>query len=188
MADRFGLAQSASPALTPRWLRVYARVRLVALIVSAAVVGAAVLGLLIALAAGVRPVPVTSGEMAPTIGKGALVMARPQSASELRTGDIISVAQVREPGWFTARVQSIRDAGQGSYEVQLRADSGATPTRTLLIQDGAKYQLAVPLLGAPVAFFSSPLGGVLGWILLGLVLALACLAPQTRPRHNPDVA
>lgn len=170
-------ARGRRTSTASRWLRCYGVFRVVALVASAVVVGAAVLGLLAALVTGLRAVPVTDADLGGAVSSGSLAVVRPTPASELRPGDVISLPQGLGPGWSSGRIRAIRDAGQGAFEVELGADATPSGGSALVIRDAAKHQFAVPVLGVPAAFFASAGGRLVGWLLFAMVLAVALLPP-----------
>lgn len=161
----------ATAAAEPRWARAYQRSRVIAALLVAVVVLAYVITFVGAMLGGVRPIPMTSGDMSPTIPHGSLVMIRAQQADEFRAGDVISIPQPTGPGWITERIQQIQPAGAGAHAAVLKGDNDSAPAHTYRIRDGGAYVGHAPVVGWPVSFMSHPVGWVLGGLIIVLVVA-----------------
>jgi signal peptidase I len=128
---------------------------------------AAVAGVLL----GVRPLVVRSGSMSPAIDAGALALARPASAADLRVGDIVSV-EASDGARVTHRVASISYDG-GEASLTLRGDANLlADDETYRVDSADRVFLSVPRLGYAVAWLSTPAG-------LACCAAMACVAMLT---------
>ncbi len=135
----------------------------------------AVLGIVCVLAAfvgplaGLRPMFVRSGSMAPAIGTGSLVVAHRVPVDEVQVGDVVSMT-TPEGSRVTHRVVE-----RGAAGLVLRGDANATVDPGSYAGPTADRVFAhVPGLGYAVGWASSPLGvvvlGLVGCVLLGLVI------------------
>lgn len=138
---------------------------------------AALLSALLGAALGVRPLFFRSGSMSPTIGTGALALARSVPAADLRVGDVVSVTTA-SGSRVTHRVVRTETLS-GQVLLTLRGDANRVP-------DGERYPVEsayrvfwhVPWFGYAVGSMMSPAGlFVLGLLVMGLLV----LATRRRP-------
>lgn len=138
----------------------------------AALTAAAVAGVLCilvtvaGLAFGVRPLVFRSGSMAPAIDTGALAIAHPVGADELRRGDVVSVPT---PGGdrVTHRIVSIEHTADRAV-LRLKGDANQAPDASPYVVAEADVVLfSVPWVGRALARLTSPAG----LFLLGLYAA-----------------
>jgi signal peptidase I len=155
--------------------------------------GAVFGGICIAAAAaaallGVRPLIVESGSMSPSIGAGAVALARPVDSADLMVGDIVSV---RAPTGSRVmhRVAAIARDG-GDTELTLRGDANEEPDdETYLVGSGdtaEKVFFSVPELGYAVVWLSTPAGLLLVGAL-GSVALFSLWRPGTGASRGPVV-
>jgi signal peptidase I len=141
----------------------------------------------VALAAGVRPVFLRSGSMAPTMPTGSLVLVRQVAAADLVVGDVVCV---RSGGArVTHRITNIRHTGSEVF-LTLKGDANASA-------DAEPYQVStayrtiahVPWLGYLLGYVAGAATSPLGIFLLGtFVMAMLMLIVRggsSRPRTPP---
>ncbi|UVE96949.1 signal peptidase I [Dietzia sp. B32] len=122
---------------------------------------------------GVSPLVFRSGSMAPEITTGSLAFAKSVPGSEIRVGDIITVADDRGES-ITHRVMSVADGGGGAVSVTLKGD--ANP-----VEDPAPYTITeakrvffhLPALGFVAAWMSSTTMVFLAGLLAGILIMVA---------------
>lgn len=130
----------------------------------------------LALVLDLRVLAFRSGSMAPTIGTGDLAVSRVVPASEVRTGDVVTVPTA-SGSLVTHRVVQIDHRGTKATLV-LRGDANAVPDAATYEIDRASVVLfSVPKLGYVGGALVSPLG----MFVLGLYVA-ALIAIQIRRR------
>jgi signal peptidase I len=134
-----------------------------------AVLGAVmVLGIVVGLVAGVRPVFLRSGSMSPTMPTGSLVLVRQFDAADLAVGDVVSV---RSEGGarVTHRITHIRHDGPAVL-LTLKGDANAAADAEPYQVDQAYRAVAhAPWLGYLAGAVRSPLGiFLLGVLVTGL--------------------
>lgn len=107
--------------------------------------------LLMGALSGLRPVIVLSGSMSPSLPAGSLAVARPVSATELHTGDVVTVADGDRQ--VTHRIVAIDHDGD-SATLQLKGDANPRP------DDQAHEVWSAPRVVASVA----GAGRVIAWL------------------------
>ena len=163
-------------------LRRSGRIAREALLTLAALGGAAcILFAVLAFAGGYSLMLFKTGSMAPTIPAGSVALVQRVPASDLRTGDIVTVDR---PGALpiTHRVTSIEEgAASGERIITMRGDANAADDPTpYTISDARIVRGSVPHLASVLAQFGNP------WVLGGLTLGAAALVswafwPRKRP-------
>jgi signal peptidase I len=146
----------------------------------AAAVAAAVLG--------VRPLVLQSGSMSPAIDAGALALARPADAADLRVGDVVSV-EASNGARVTHRITAIARDGRHAA-LTLRGDANLRPDDEIYRVDSAdRVFFSVPMLGYAVAWLGTP-AGLLGCAALAFVALLALRRPRGHdgPGHRSIAA
>ncbi|QAY64330.1 signal peptidase I [Xylanimonas allomyrinae] len=152
---------------------------------AAAVLGAlCIVGFLLAIVLGVRPLVVTSGSMAPSIPTGSLILSVDTPASELQVGHVVTVARPDAPGLVTHRIAAIEPADLG-VALTLQGDANQTP-------DVSKYQVThasrlvavIPFAGVFVQAMQSVRGLVAIVALIVALLAVYALPAPRLPRSR----
>lgn len=142
----------------------------------------AVLGLL-AVAAGIAVVALNasflvfrSGSMSPAIDTGALALATPVRAQDIRPGDVVSV-HTADGSQITHRVVSSTVRGDEASLV-LQGDANSTPdAEVYVVQTVERVDWSLPYAGYAVAFAMTPAG------LVGV--AAVCIALIVSPGAAP---
>lgn len=145
---------------------------------------------LLAVAAGIAAVVVNasflvfrSGSMSPAIDTGALAVARPVEAQDVRPGDIVSV-QSSDGSRITHRVVSSTVRGDEASLV-LQGDANSTPDREVyVIHTAERIGWSVPYAGYVVAYALTP-AGLAGIGSLCAALFLVAPADPVGPRQGP---
>jgi signal peptidase len=152
---------------------------------SIAVVGALVLVLL-----GFRPLVVRSGSMIPTYRVGDIVLVEQIRADELRVGEVVTLAYYPEYGEsLTHRVRSIRDV-DGEIQVETRGDANESSEVWTVAPDAlvGRVVASAPAIGAPATLVRTakvPL--LIGLAVLAVVVAAVVAGGRTRPDpEDPD--
>lgn len=119
-----------------------------------------------------------SGSMSPAIDTGALAVARPVPAGELRVGDVVSV-RTDTGSRVTHRIVAVDHEGARARLV-LRGDGNrVADAQPYQVAKADRVWFAVPLLGYAAAALASPIG----LFLLGLYAAFLCVLLLRRPVH-----
>lgn len=150
------------------------------LTVVAVIGGLAILATAVGFVAGIRPVYLRSGSMAPTMPTGTLAFADEVSASEIEVGDVVCVITgtgVR----VTHRVVAVELIGEDAV-LTLKGDANAAA-------DAEQYRVAsayrvvghVPFLGRLVAAASQPWGVAVLIVVVGGLLLLLGRGDGGRP-------
>ena len=126
------------------------------------------LGALLGVALGVRPLFFRSGSMAPTIATGSLALAREVPAADLAVGDVVSV-ETGSGSRVTHRVVATEETS-GQVRLTLRGDANSVADPEPYVV-GSAYRVFwhVPWAGYVIGWLLSPVG------LLGIALATAVL-------------
>ena len=98
-----------------------------------------------------------TGSMSPTIPAGSLAVVREIPASDIRVGDVTTVA--REEGQLpvTHRVISTTPVGNGVYSIEMQGDANASPdARPYEVTEAKKVIWHVPGLAYVVSTISQP--------------------------------
>ena len=154
------------------------------LVTTAGVAGiTAVVAWLVALAAGLSLVVLTTGSMSPTIPAGGVAVTRDVSAAELAVGDVVTVPRAGAALPVTHRVVAVA-AVPGDAEARsltLQGDANATVDRAPVVVDHAGRVVAsAPTGGVALAAVTSPVGrGVVTTIVGASVLAAFWPARRT---------
>ncbi len=150
-----------------------------------AALGLLVLAALVAgVAFGVRPIVITSGSMGPSIGTGALVLARTVPVSDVEVGDVVTVPTASGTR-VTHRVVRVDDGGADLSVLTLRGDANAAPdAEQYPVSSVDRKLLDVPLVGYVLGAMRSPAGLVVVGGLAALLLVLIA-GPRGRDRGGP---
>lgn len=133
--------------------------------------------LLVATAAGYRPLIDYSGSMSPAIRAGDLLITRPEPATSMRIGQIVSFI---DPGLngklVTHRVVGLQ-ASARKIDVVTRGDANSAPeTWSIARRDSVgALDLRVPAIGRFIAWTSAPWARTTLLALAALVLSTALL-------------
>jgi signal peptidase I len=175
----------------------FALVRVLRLLVAAALVAAIVL-----VAAGAVPTmfgyesfTVYSGSMEPAIRVGALAVVQPVPAAQLREGDVITFRSRNQPDIVvTHRLTSIVRSPDGRTEFRTKGDANETEDSVQVEGSSVLGRVAysVPFAGYVVDAARRPQGRILLLGVPALLLLLdylrGVLRPtKTAPRAVPDV-
>jgi signal peptidase I len=166
--------------------RAFARIAREGVLTLGAVLGCVCIAAAVAgVVLGVRPLVVVSGSMSPTIDAGALALARPTDAADLRAGDVVSV-EAPNGTRVTHRIAAIaRDGGRA--ELTLRGDANQLPDdETYRVDSADRVFFSAPMLGYAVAWLGTP-AGLLSCAALAGVALLALRRPRAdgRTGHGP---
>jgi signal peptidase len=108
------------------------------------------------LAAGIKPVIVVSGSMAPEIPVGAVVFHETTPASALKVGDVVTVPKPGAESVVTHRITSIEPAEHGMYTITMRGDAnGKDDPQPYVVDRADKMAFTVPHLGSALAWMRS---------------------------------
>lgn len=143
-----------------------------------ALTAGAVIGVVCVVAAvasmlfGITPLVFRSGSMSPTIGTGALGLAREVPADQIRQGDVVSI--VNEYGTrITHRVVASEPVAGGAASLTLKGDANQIADVTPSIVSSAdRVFFHVERLGYAVSWLSSPSASFLGGLLVGVLLMI----------------
>jgi signal peptidase I len=156
-------------------------------VTSVAVVGALVLVLL-----GFRPLVVRSGSMVPTYQVGDIVLVEQIRADQLRPGEVVSLAYYPEFGEsLTHRVRSVREI-DGGVQVETRGDANDSSEVWTVAPDQlvGRVVASAPALGAPATLVRTatvPL--LIGLLVLALVVGVVLWGHRLRrPTSTADPA
>jgi signal peptidase len=161
-----------------------------------AVIGIAVVTVVLPRLTGWTPLTVLTGSMSPTLPPGTLVVVEPVDPAALAVGDVVTYQlHSDDPMLVTHRIISISEtAGSTTYELQgdNNPDPDIDPVLPEQVQGRVAY--AVPLLG----YVNSALSGAgRGWLVAGTAALLFGYAAYAilgatvegaRKRHRPEVA
>jgi signal peptidase len=119
---------------------------------------------------GITPLVFRSGSMSPTIGTGALGLARTVPASEIRDGDIVSV--INDAGTrITHRVVAVQPTAGGAAALTLKGDANqVADLAPSVVTSVDRVFFHVERLGYAVSWLSSPTAAFLGGLLVGVLL------------------
>ncbi len=125
-----------------------------------------------AVAFDVRPVIFRSGSMSPAIETGALAFSRTVPASDLSTGDVVTVTNSKGVT-VTHRIESLTRTG-GEATLELRGDANEiSDSESYVVSEAPRIVFDVPRLGYVVAAISGPWGVFAAGLVVGLVLTAA---------------
>ena len=138
---------------------------LVLSLVLAALVGAAAL-------AGFRGEVILTGSMEPALSPGDLIVVDSVAASQLRPGDIVSFRDDRGVP-ITHRVIEVRTRRNGDLAMTTRGDTNTASERWTTRPDATvgRHAATLPALGRVTNWTSTPVGRMLVFGALGLLLA-----------------
>ena len=154
-------------------MRRFLRLSREVLLTVGAILGTACIVLAIVGAAyDVKPLIFRSGSMGPAIGAGALGLATPAAAPDLRVGDIVSVKSRGDR--ITHRIQEITVRGE-TAELTLKGDANQVPdARAYRVKSADRVFFDLPYAGYFVSYASGPVGlivtGMLAAVLVWLVV------------------
>lgn len=176
-----GVVTVDDTARDSRWVARRSRAADVLLTIGA-VLGSACIGLVIvALLFGVRIMLFSTGSMAPTIPVDSVALAQTVDASEVRVGDVVTVAR---PGKLpiTHRVVAIEeiDSDAGARRITMRGDANSAddplPYDVVEVQ---RVFFSIPFGARFVSSLNSP------WVLGGLtIVATAIVVAAFWPRRR----
>ena len=139
---------------------------------------AAVLAVVAPYVVGGRSYTVLSGSMEPQIMTGDVVGEERISATQMRSGDVVTFQDPDKPGtMITHRVRSVREQGAG-VDVVTKGDANNTTERWSMAADGhlGRVQYRVAKVGYALVFLRGPFG----ILLLVVVPAVALGAIELR--------
>lgn len=157
-------------------------VRQVALSVGAVVGAACILLTLAALVFDLRPLVFRSGSMSPTIGTGALAIARSEPASALAVGQVVSVPTASGER-VTHRVVQVQMQGDRAV-LWLKGDANKAPDASPYVVDHAdKVLVSVPWVGYLIGWLTGPIGLFALGLYAAFLVSVIARGPE-RP-HGP---
>ncbi|MBA2382093.1 MAG: signal peptidase I [Chloroflexi bacterium] len=159
---------------------------------------------------GRESIIIGGGSMEPAIGLGAAVLVAPVQATDLATGDVVSMQVGPERTMYTHRIVAIIDREDGRW-IQTKGDANADKDPTLVPATAVvgRVELVVPYVGYLLSLLSLPIGVMFVLGLAATLLALAWLlesleldgrpgrdatgadsepAPRSTPATHPDDA
>jgi signal peptidase len=151
-------------------MRVFRAIQTIALTLMAIFGAASVAAVAVGLAMDLKPVVVISGSMEPTLPVGSLVLGRTVPASELASGDVVSVPRPADHSLVTHRIVSVTPSTDG-VSLVLKGDSN-------MQNDPDAYQVYeadlvvahVPHAGAALSWLRTH--SLVALVVLGALLAL----------------
>lgn len=149
----------------------------------------------LALTVGPRFLPyqaytVLSGSMEPSLPVGSVIIATPALADELRTGDVITVANPQQHGMLvTHRIIGIDETPQGRA-FTTKGDANQTPDSWVVPAKGSgwRYVFSIPYLGYALSALQSELGRLFLLVVPTLLLGSLLLVEIWRPARASDKA
>lgn len=135
-----------------------------------------------ALTLNVSLIMFKTGSMSPTIPTGSLAVVREIPASDIRVGDVTTVARGENQLPVTHRVISTTPLGNGMHSIQMKGDANGSPdSQPYEVAEVKKVLWHVPRLAYVVAGVSQPR------YMAGLSLAAALLVGWAFwPRRHTD--
>lgn len=161
----------------------------VVVVTSVAVIGALVLVLL-----GFRPLVVRSGSMVPTYEVGDVVLVEQTRADQLRPGEVVSLAYYPEFGEsLTHRVRSVHDV-DGGVQVETRGDANDSSEVWTVAPDApvGRVVASIPAIGAPATMVRTakvPLAigiGVLALVIAAVIGGQRLRRPPAPPGDSDE--
>ncbi|MGI6877621.1 signal peptidase I [Microbacterium sp. gxy059] len=135
-----------------------------------------------------------TGSMSPTMPQGAVAVAFPISAADIRVGDVVTVSQGEGSLPVTHRVVEVRDDAEatsadplpeGGRELVMRGDDNdAVDLHPYVVTEARRVAVAVPHVGAALMVLQSPLGMGAMTLVAGALTAWA-FWPR-RPDEDDD--
>ncbi|MFE4194270.1 signal peptidase I [Paenarthrobacter sp. NPDC056912] len=187
MKHRATLAEQQSPrrARPRRRQRTVSRLREFVLNVAAVGGAVCIIAVICALLFHISLILFKTGSMSPAIPAGSLAVVREIPASEIRTGDVVTVDR---PGKLpiTHLVQTIEPADGPARTITMKGDANADPDPAPYVVERVRLVLwSAPGLAYPVSAASSPLA--LGAVTVG-VAALVTWVLWPRRQGGEDAA
>lgn len=144
--------------------------REIALTIGAVVGAVCLLAAIGGLFFGITPLVFRSGSMAPSIGTGALGLAREVPAADLREGDVVSV--INDSGTrITHRIENIDQVDDSTARLVLKGDANQVSDLTpSYVTSADRVFFHVERLGYVVSWFSSAGAAFLGGVIVGVLL------------------
>jgi signal peptidase len=154
---------------------------------------------ILALTVGPRFLPyqtytVLSGSMEPTLPVGSVIVAVPARGEELKTGDVITVANPQHAGALvTHRIVAIENGPQGrSFTTKGDANSAVDSWVVPGSGSGWRYSFAIPYLGYVLSALQSDLGRlfllIIPTVLLGGLMLIEIWRPARTTEQSADRA
>lgn len=160
---------------------VWSRIEDATLTVLAAVGLTCIIATLAALTLNVSLIMFKTGSMSPTIPAGSLAVVKQIPASEIRPGDVTTVARGEGQLPVTHRVVSAEPIGDGAYSLVMKGDANDSPDpRPYKVTEVRKVLWHLPGLAFFVATISQPI------YMIGITVAASFLvvwAFWPRKRH-----
>jgi signal peptidase len=142
------------------------------------------IGALMGILFGAKPLVFRSGSMSPSIETGALGVSLPVQAHEIRTGDIISVentAGVR----ITHRVVTT-EVANGTATLTLKGDANTVADpEPYVLRTADRVVFSLPFLGYGVSWLSSSAAMFVGGLFTAYLLYLAFGSRQRKRTEQP---
>lgn len=154
---------------------------------------------ILALTVGPRFLPyqtytVLSGSMEPALPVGSVIVAVPARGEELKTGDVITVANPQHAGALvTHRIVAIENGPQGrSFTTKGDANSAVDSWVVPGAGSGWRYSFAIPYLGYVLSALQSDLGRlfllIIPTVLLGGLMLIEIWRPARTTEQSADRA
>lgn len=141
-----------------------------------------IVGAIVALILGIRPVIFSTGSMYPEIPKGALAFFKPISPENIQIGDKITVPRKSDNILITHRVTSIEQKEE-TWNMRMKGDANSSEDSEIYnVTDGAnKVFWSINELGNYILYFQK------NWILTTLIITIfliICFLPgKKKPRR-----
>lgn len=156
----------------------------------AGVVGVLCVGwFVIAAAAGLSLVVVTTGSMSPTIPAGSVVVSERAAAADVRPGDVVTVPRPGATLPVTHRVVTVErvDGDPAARSLTLQGDANDTVDRDpSVVREVGRTVASAPGLGRVLQWSSAPAARGLVVAVVGLLVVWSCWPPR-RSVEDPDV-
>ena len=152
-----------------------------------ALVGAvslAVLGALVLVMMGFRPLVIRSGSMVPTLGVGDVVLAEQVRAGDVAVGDVVTHFQSAHTGdSLTHRVRSISSTPEGLL-IETRGDANPASEQWTIDPDAMVGRMwwSIPWIGAPSTALRTSVGQFA--VSMAVVALIAVAVLRARPERR----
>lgn len=147
-----------------------------------------ILATIAAFAFNISLIMFKTGSMSPTITPGSLAVVRQIPASDIRVGDITTVARAEGQLPVTHRVISTTPIGGGAYSIEMKGDANASPdARPYEVTEVRRVLWHVPGLAYVVATISKP-AYMAGITVAASLLVVWAFWPRTQKNRSQKEA